>query len=581
MPFDGIVTRAVLEEVRKHCLDGHVRKINQIGPRQLTIQVYANNENQLIYLSADPSQARIQLTNKKFTNPKTPPNFVMLLRKHIGQARIASIDQAGLDRTVLFNFDTRNELGDPVTKHLAVEAMGKHSNIILLDEDMTVIDAIQRVSHSMSRFRQVYPGSDYKIFPANKRELLDQDISYPEILETCKAKTPLFKSLYQNITGFSPIISKEICFRAQLDPGLRVDQLEEDEVDRLNNVLQDLVQKIRAKDFHPVLYQADKAVFHVFPLTYLMEEAEMTSPSISEVMDAYYSLHARDDRIGQLQGQLQSILSKRIDKTSRKLDRQREDYKNTLDKERFKEEGDLLAAHVQDIGAGDEVIRLEDFYHNNEERLVHIDPQKSPWDNVQAKYKRFSKLKRAQARLSKTLPRVQDDLNYYIQLRETVDAADDLAVLKEIRQEFIDQGLIKKKKKHRRKVRNPKKLSPLQFTSSSGKTIYVGRNNRQNDELTLKKANKEDYFFHSQTIPGAHVILVTNGEEISEDDILEAAWLAASHSSGRADSAVDIDYTQRKHVYKAKGAKPGMVYYKNFSTITVNPRAKLDLKRVE
>lgn len=576
MPFDGLMTRAAVQEIREQIVGGHVRKINQIGPKQLTFQIYAKNQNVLLYLSAAPASARIQMTEKKFKNPETPPSFVMLLRKHIGQAEIQAIDQLGLDRTVRLTFATHNELGDPVQKYLIAEIMGKYSNLILLNEEGHVIDAIQRVSHGMSRVRQIYPGTPYQPFPSGKLNILDQEVRVESLLAQAEGPVRVGKLLLRNLEGFSPLAIREVCFQAGLDPDTNSQDLSAADLGRLDQALQATCQQIRQADFTPLLYQTDKPLFYCLPLTHL-GPAAMAGTSLGQVMDLFYDVHDRDDRVGQLQGNLLAILDKEIDKESRKLDRQRADYEKTLDREKYKEEGDLLASNLQRIQPGDTTITVQDYYHDGVDRVISLDPGKSAWENVERAYKRFSKLKKSNELLASRLPATQEDLAYLLQLQQSLQEADDLAVLKEIRQEFEDQGLIQKRRKQK-KTRQEAPLKPLRFQSSSGKTIYVGRNNRQNDQLTLHIANKEDYFFHTQTIPGAHVILVTGGQEPSDQDILEAAWLAASHSSGRKESAVAIDYTAKKNVYKAKGAKPGMVYYRNYKTITVDPQAELQLQ---
>ncbi|WP_053943268.1 Rqc2 family fibronectin-binding protein [Kallipyga gabonensis] len=580
MTFDGITCRAVVLELREKLLGGLVRKINQVGPSTLTLSIYANRSNYLLYLSADPSKSCLFLTEKKYKNPTTPPDFCMVLRKHLSSAKIEDIHQEGLDRTVRLDFSASGDLGERLSLSLVGEFMGKYSNLILVDEEGQVIDAIRRVSRHMSRVRQVFPGKRYEAFPSDKLDILKEDIHLSDLSKNMPPSAQANKIFIRNLTGFSPLAAREILYLSSLDPDKTLSSIQDDEMARIQKVFNQRVRDIRQGTFSPSLYLQNKSLYHAFPVTY-MGPADETSPSMSQIIDHYFTRFGRDDQVGQVKSNLQSLLKGPMEKGEKKLLRQEEDYKKTLDREVLKEEGDLLAGQVHRIKKGDRSIEVTDFYHGDLPRTILLDKSKDPWENVEIRYHKYSKLKRANQLLSRSIPQLKEELDYFRQLATMLDHAETMEDLEEIRQEMVDQGLLKKRKKGK-KQKSPQAKPPYHYRSKGGLDIYVGRNNKQNDALTLKLANKEDFFFHAQAIPGAHVILrVPSGDSPSTEDMEAAAWLAATHSAQSEEGKVSVDYTEKKNVYKAKGAKPGMVYYNDFSTILVNTDARPELERIE
>ncbi|MDY5765514.1 MAG: NFACT RNA binding domain-containing protein [Peptoniphilaceae bacterium] len=575
MSFDGIATRAIVYELQNKILGGHVKKINQISAKQLTMQFYANGSNQLLLLSSDSSGARMHLSTKKYQNPETPPNFCMLLRKHLGQSRLSKIHQDGLDRTVHFTFSTHNELGDEVEKMLHLEIMGKYSNLILTDENGKVIEAAQRVSHDMSRVRQIYPGIRYKSFPSEKRDILTQDVHLQDLIAlTSENANPRVQTIfYKNITGFSPVISSEICFRSSVDPEKNIRFLTEEEKILLDKNLQGILIQIRENHYVPCLYTKSKREFYPLPL-YHLGTPQMQDPSLSFLIDAYTVQAGRDDRIGVLRKSLLDKVTAVIEKKERKKIQLERDYEVTLERESLREEADLLSSQVREIQKGAQSITVDDFFHENAPRIISLDPRKTLWKNIEAKYHQYSKLKTAHALLSGSLPELTEEIAYLHQIAAMLSQADSIEDLDALRREMEKEGILQKKNVRTSSgKKQPTASEPSRYVTTGGFTILVGKNNFQNDHLTLKIANKEDYFFHSKGIPGSHVILRTEGKQPSIEDIEAAAWLAATHSSQREEAYVDVDYTKKKNVYKAKGAKPGMVYYNDFRTITVNTNA--------
>lgn len=581
MNFDGITCRAIVLELNKKIVGGHLKKISQINPHTLILTVYAHRSNQLLYISSDPSKALIYLSKKSYKNPETPTNFCMFLRKHLGQAKISEISQLGLDRTIRITFDTHNEMGDPERKYLYCEFMGRYSNIILVDENNKILDAIKRVGAGMSRVRHIYPGKDYTIFPSDKKEILEEEVHITDLLEDLNPMAHVNKIFIRGITGFSPLATKEIAFRANVDPNMPISHLKAEEIEKMDEVLQLWIKKLRAREFEPSFYKPPKGAFYPFPL-YHLGKADKKDPSMSYLIDLYTSIEGRDDKIGQKKNNLSQTLQKEIDKLEKKKLKREKDYQMTLDRDQLKKEADLLSAEVHRVKKGQREIEVADFYEGGKPVTIKLNPQKTPWENVESRYRRFSKLKKANKILARQIPQMENQLEYLRQISEMLSQADCLEDLEEIKDEMKAEGLIKKKKHSRnKKKKNPKALPPRKFQSPNGFIILVGRNNRQNDQLTLKEAGKDDIFFHAKTIPGSHVILFTDGKDPKKEDLEAAAFLAAKYSSQSQEASVDIDFTEKKHVYKAKGAKPGMVYYKNFQTISVNTMAKPEIKRLD
>lgn len=583
MTFDGITMHAVVAELKQKLLGGHIKKINQIGPSQLTIAFYANGEHFLLYLSCDASNGRLHLTTKKYANPTTPPNFVMLLRKHLGQGKLIGLEQVAMDRTVRLRFQTRNELGDSVEKQLVLEVMGRHSNLILLDEKDRILEAIHRVSYDMSRVRQIYPGKTYTVFPANKRDVLTQDICLALLLDEAQKEqrggVTIKQLFYGQLTGFSPLVAVELCVRADVKPDTPIGALTPDEQKAMDRELSLLVTALRNDCYHPTLYRSPKNQAYPFALTqYGTPAAE--NESISALIDQQTAETARDDGFGQRKESLRHRLALFLDKKMRKRDHLREDEAETENRQEYKEEADLLAAYAHTVNKGKDSLIVNDFFHENRPRTIPLDPKKSGHENMEAKYRLFSKLNTAHKLLSETIPEIEEEIRYLEQLGEMLEQTQAIEELEAVEQEFEREGILPKRKKKAKKA-TTSALPPREFLTKNGFTILVGRNNAQNDHLTLKVADKEDLFFHSKTVPGAHVILRTAGQPVVQEDIEAAAYLAARYSSRNCENAVEIDYTQKKHVYKAKGAKPGMVYYKEFHTLVMNPQASAEHLFVE
>ncbi|MCI7238600.1 MAG: NFACT family protein [Anaerococcus sp.] len=575
--YDGIVTRKVVNELKDLLLGGKIQKINQPSKNDIVFNIYSRGKTYKLLLSANNNEARVNLTKLKYENPDKPPNFCMVLRKHINQGKIIDISQKGLDRVIIFSISSIDELGFDKNKKLIVEIMGKYSNIILVDEDMNIIDAIKRVNDEMSSVREILPSLPYEFIGDDKVDISEE--SFDKDIFTIDQKLPdnqvPYKIFQQNYTGFSPSIGKELIARAGIDDRINWGLVSEDEKKRLNSELINLRDKIKNNDLGSFSYSNTKKVkdFHTIRLSNLALE-EMTYPTMSQAIEEYFTTNKTHDRLNQMK----SDLNKKINSNIKSVLRKKKILSDNLDKKEkidsYKRKGDLLAANVYKINKGDSKVNLVDFYDNNKEVEVPIDPSKNPWDNVKAAYDKSKKLKASYDYAIKDMPK-QDDLHkYLLQVQDFINRSESIDDLLDIREELEDARIIKKNSKSK-KIHH-KKSKPYHYVTANGSDIFVGKNSKQNDELTLKFANKDDIWFHIKDLAGSHVIL--RNDNINEEDIHIGAYLAAINSSIPNGIKVDVDYTEKKNVNKAKGAKPGMVYYNDFKTIRVDTSVDLSDK---
>lgn len=572
MTIDGIILNSICKELKNKLTNGKIQKINQVNKNLLILNIYSDKNYKLL-MSSDSQAPRIHITTKDYKNPLTPSNFTMVLRKHLQGSRIKSIEQNGLDRTVEFTIDARNELGFEVERKLVIDIMGKHSNIVLLDENNKVIETIKRVSHDMSRVRAVYPGTIFENIESDKYNILteDKDIFDLDIADNMK----IFKIFYTFFDGFSPTIAREISYRANLDPKRNYGSLEEDEKKQLNNSFHEVVNIIRNSEYSPnLIYQEEKiSEFYSFELEHLSKDRKRFD-SISEAIDEYFILNTNDDSLNQSRNNLVELVKKQISRKSHKLDMMKSDFEKSKDHDSIRIEGELLQANSFKLQRGQKTVTLFNYY-DNEEIEINLDERKDAWQNIEQKYRQSKKLKKANELLSKSIPKQMDELNYLQAIKRQIEQVESQEELQEIRNELYEQEYIKSTGKKKSKKKDiPSK--PHQYVTKDGANIFVGKNNKQNEQITLREANKEDLFFHIKDLPGSHVIMKKDNNDFTDNDIYAAAYLAANHSKYSDEKFLDVDYTEKKNVFKQKGAKPGMVHYVNFMTIRVNLDEKLD-----
>lgn len=568
MSFDGIVTKSVVEELQQNLINGKINKINQPDKNCIILNIYSNRKNHKLLIDASSNSPRINITDSNRENPIVAPNFCMLLRKHIQGGIIEDIYQVSLDRIIKLDIRSMNELGDFTTKTLIIELMGKYSNIILINkENNRIIDSIKRITMDLSRIRQVLPGMDYEIISDNKEDISKAYKLPKDIILSLEKPIKISKLFYSHYTGFSPQLSKEVCFRANVDFDIKTSELDDEQLNSINNSFLDIVESINNCDYDFNLYKENSKFldFHCIKLNYLNSEIKPYD-SISELIDDYFIHTSVSDSLGQKISNLQKSTKTILNRNINKLEKLEKEKVLSSDRDKYKVWADLISANSHLIEKGQSNLVVENFYDPELNKIeIILDETKSPWENAQFYYKKYSKLKTSNKLLETQIPKLENEIKYIEQVLDSFRHITSNNEADEIRNELEENSYIKKRRKPKRKEKPSK---PMHFITENNSDIYVGKNNYQNDYLTLKLANKDDYFIHAKDVPGSHVIL-RNSNNV-EEDIELACNLAAYYSSISNDEQILVDYTLKKNVRKAKGAKPGMVYYDNFKTKVVN-----------
>ena len=565
MSFDGIVTKAIVDDIKEKLINGKISKVNQPDKNELDLIIYNNKQNYKLLISASSSLPRMYFTNENKKNPIEAYNFCMLMRKYLQGAVITDIYQESMDRVVSIDINSRDEMGYDMNYTLVVELMGKHSNIILIEkESQMIVDAIKRISFDTKSIRQILPKTKYSYLEDDKINILKSDDLPINIAE---GTTKLQQVFYKNYTGFSPTISREICLRADLDYNIRVEDLNDDEKSRFNQAFIDIREDIRNCDYeYSIVIDEDEKLkdFHVIKLEkygYLKKNFD----DIHEMLDYYYKKHSSNDSITQKSSHLKKIVSNKIQRNSNKLSNLTVDLQEAKKRDIYKVYADLISSNMHLINKGMDKITVDNFYDDMNPIEIPLNPIKSGNENAQIYYKKFSKLKTREKMITQELPLIKQENEYLLQLLETLERITEYQELSEIKDEMVKIGLIKKSKRKTAKVKPSK---PRHFVTENNVDIFVGKNNYQNDNLTLKQANREDIFVHVKDMPGSHVIM--RNENLIQKDYDVACFLAAYFSSMSKEKYVEVDYTEKKNVKKAKGAKPGMVFYNNFNTVNVD-----------
>jgi len=568
MSFDGIVTRAVTDDLKKNIISGRIAKIHQPFPSDLMLTVRANGKNHSLFLSVNPSFARFHLTNIKFDNPKEPPMFCMVLRKHLEGSILESIEQDGLERVITFSFKGRNELGDVSYKKLIVELMGRHSNIIFVDkENDVIIDSIKHISPSLSQYRTVLPGNPYKEPPhMDKLNPLEMDeSSLLTLLDFNKGK--MDQQIRDTFSGLSPQIIKEILFQAKFTNR-----------DTLPVAFTSVLAPIQTNNYTPfMITDAAKDAFSVIPLEHLEGEQKFFN-NVHEMLDRYYVDKAERDRVKQRAHDLERFLRNEYQKNKKKITKLEKTLSDADKAKKQQKFGELLTAHMHLVSPGQKEVTVVDYYDPEQNELtIPLNPQKTASGNAQQFFKKYHKLKNSVAFVKKELTSAKREMDYLDTLIQQVELAT-TRDLDDIREELENGGYLKKKVDNKKKKKKKKtdKPSVERYVSSEGVDLYVGKNNKQNEYLTTRLARQDDTWLHTKDIPGSHVII--RHQDFGEQTLLEAANLAAYFSKSRMSGQVPVDYTLIRHVKKPNGAKPGYVTYDNQTTLFVNPNQDLVLE---
>lgn len=566
MAFDGFVISNIVTELNQKILGGRIYKIYQPEADEITLVIKKERNTLRLHISASASLPLIYLTDTSKTNPMQAPNFCMLLRKHLSNGRIVSISQPNFERIIEITIEHLDELGDLCQKRLIVELMGKHSNIIFADSEDMILDSIKHISANISSIREVLPGRTY-CFPPSKGKHTIFALT-PEIFsnEVIQKPTSLSKALYSSITGMSPLIANEICYRAGLDGSASTDSLTEEYASGLYGQLMKLKTSIEMKDYHPnvIYYGEEPKEFSCIPLTSYSDGTSKAFPSIFDVLICYYAEKEKYTRMKQKTADLRKIVQTAQERVSKKYDLQQKQLKDTKKREKYKVYGELIQTYGYQLEPNAKSLTCVNYY-TNEEITIPLDPNKTPLENSQKYFARYSKLKRTYEALSQLVVETKADLDHLESIATSLSLSEDEKDLALIKEELIDYGYIKSRGNQRTK--RQKKSKPLHFLSSDGFHMYVGKNNYQNDELTFKFANGGDWWFHAKQMPGSHVIVrKEQAETLPDATFEEAGRLAAYYSKGRQAPKVEIDYVQRKELKKPPKAKPGFViYHTNYS----------------
>lgn len=567
MAFDGITVAAVAHELHSILLDGRIAKIAQPEPDELLLTIKTCSGTHRLCLCASASLPLVYLAKDTKTNPLTAPNFCMLLRKHIGNGRICEISQPSLERIIEFTIEHRNELGDLCRKYLIMELMGKHSNLILCDEDRMILDSIKHVSSQTSSVREVLPQRPYFVpNTLQKQDPLSVDFDdFSQILS--RIGLPLGKAIYTSFTGISPVASEDVCHRASLDSALPFSSLSAAEKQKLYRQFDGVMHLVKTRQFTPVIYY-DKGIpkeFSALPLQSFESTYLSVSPSgISQMLLDYYAQKTALVRIRQKSADLRQVVQTALERNRKKYHLQFRQLEDTKDRELFRVYGELIHTYGYSLPPKSRQLTALNYY-TNEEVCIPLDPHRSPSENAQHYFEKYNKKKRTFDTLSLLIEETKKEILYLESVSASLDLASQEEDLMQIKEELIQAGYIKRKAS-KRKTSRPS--SPLHYLTRDGYHIYVGKNNLQNDELTFSFTEGNDWWFHAKGVPGSHVILKSKQKEPPISAFEDAGRLAAYYSKSRENDKVEIDYVQRKHVKKPKGGKPGfVVYYTNYSLV--------------
>lgn len=553
MAFDGLFTAAMTDELQI-LKDGRISKIHQPNTQEVILMIRAGRSNHKLLISTHPSYSRVQLTEETQTNPPEPPMFCMVLRKHLEGGTIESIRQEGNDRIITLNIRAKNEIGDDISRSLIIEIMGRHSNMILIDPDRNmIIDSLKHLPPSVNSYRTVMPGQSYiPAPPQNKLNPFEVDEKiWSDVFSTTEGP----KDVVNAFSGFSPIHAEEILHRLN---GISPDQS--------FNVFQLFLSSFLGGKKTPTIAEnGNKSLFSATALTFA-DKTIATFDTLGEMLDKVYFARAERERVKSQAADLERWLDNEVAKLKLKMNKLAKEQKAAEKLDTFQLYGELLTANSYAIQKGYNEAVVDNYYEEGTTVTIPLDPRKTPIENAQRFYSRYTKAKNALIMIAKQLQKAQEDIDYFEMIKQQVMQASPNDI-DEIREELADLGLMKARRG--KKKLKPKKPAPESYISSSGIPISVGKNNKQNDYLTFKVAARDQIWFHTKDIPGSHVVI--HDASPDEKTIEEAAILSAYFSKARGSSSVPVDFTEVKHVKKPNGSKPGFVIYFEQKTIYVTP----------
>ena len=554
MAYDGLFTKRMVESLQS-LVSGRIHKINQPENDTIIMVVRQNRKNHQLLLSIHPSFSRLQITDKKYDNPFNPPMFARVFRKHLEGGFIENIRQIGNDRRVEIDIKSKDEIGDTMHRTIILEIMGKHSNLILVDENRKIIEGFKHLTPNTNQYRTVMPGFEYEA-PPSQNKLNPYEISGQEALKYIDFNSgKISKQLLNSFEGFSPLITNEIVSRRQF--------MTQDTLPEAYDEVMAETQLSPTPVFHKN-HETGKEDFYFMKLNQFYDDV-VEYDSLNDLLDRYYDARGERERVKQRANDLVRFVQQQLQKQQNKLSKLIDEYESAKDKETQQLYGELITANIYRIKQGDESVTALNYY-TGEEVTIPLNPTKSPSVNAQYYYKQYNRLKTREHELDHQIQLTKENIDYFSNIEQqlehiTVDDIDD------IRDELADQGFMKQRKNTKKKKNAQIQLQT--YRSSDGDTILVGKNNKQNDYLTNKKAQKSHIWFHTKDIPGSHVVILNDSP--SDETIKEAAMLAGYFSKAGNSGQIPVDYTEIRNVHKPSGAKPGFVTYDNQKTLYATP----------
>lgn len=575
MGLDGLTLGFVKNELASYIIGSKVEKVYQPSKQELVLILRTRNGAYRLYLSADGQSPRVHLTSYNYENPKQPPMLCMMLRKRLTGANLVSTRQIGNDRILIFTFDGTTEIGDRTKYYLVCEIMAQKSNIILLDENKKILDAVKRIDENKSSVREILPGLNYELPPMLEKCDLYKDNaeSITEKILNCGSKM-LSKAVLDTVGGISPIVSREISYRV-LFSDKPVSALSEIEKERLQTEIENLISAVSSPKAYKIsVPDNDTFDFSFLKIRQYGNEAICTEyNSFCELIDDFYYEKDKILRVKRKAGDLFKLLSSATERTARKINNRRSELQKSEKREELRIFAELLTANQYKFTQKQSSYDVENYYDSNKILTVPADPALTCQQNAQKYFKDYKKAANAEKMLHSLIEEGEQELTYLDSVLDNLSRAETEKEISEIRQELQDGGYLKIKRNAKQK--REKALSPLEFTSSDGFRILVGRNNVQNDILALKTAKNYDMWLHVQKQSGSHTVICSDNKEITETAIREAAVIAAYHSKACNSSSVAVDYTLIKNVKKPVGAKPGKVIYNTYNTVYVTPEREI------
>lgn len=584
MALDGLVVHSLSHELHTKLVGGKVDKVHQPENDELVLYIRNNKESFKLVLSSSASNPRVYIANDyKKENPIKAPMFCMLFRKYIQGGIITEISQINFERIIKISVESFDELKEKTTKDIYIEIMGRHSNIILV-QNSKIIDSIKRIPPSVSRVRQLLPNMTYELPPAQDKINPIKGTSIKSFINILREfDGPIYKGIYSKFLGISPSVAKEICHRANLNPNDNGNDKTRDELSVLYRIFSDLFTNIKKDEYNPCIVideNVDKVIdFSCINLSYLDGNKFIKNDSISQIIEDYYKTKDFKERVHQRTADLRKSISIKLERLYHKQKKIEKELRDADNADEFKVKGELLTSYIYMIQKGMESVEVANFYDPNYSNIrIALNKNLTPSENAQKYFKKYNKLKTAKIELTSQIAICNEEIEYLENIMLGIENCENLEELNDIKDELIKLGYAKAPFRYKAKKDIDPTTKPNQFTSSDGFKILVGKNNKQNDYLTLRIADPEDLWMHTKNIPGSHVIIKCAGKEVPDNTLLEAATLAAYFSKARLSSQVPVDYTMKKHVKKPSGSKPGMVIYETNSTIYVTPTEELVVK---